>query len=238
MKFKKRIIPLCILAGLISFQLYLLRPKPVIHLDIKLHKIEHKEIDKYLKINYFKNENNKIKADSFLNLPEIEKLVIETAVIDKIDLMYLNEYNPEDRIHIVKYSNKYDIPIIYLYRQDYIESKLGNDLFRNYKNNQDLGFKQLNSNYIAWFVKKYYELDEPFDPYNNEHSIQVGCAYLKDLYEEFFCNWRLAFEAYNAGPTKVKSFNVPPVSKEYAQCILNGYSSDFKFVEAAARGML
>ena len=171
-------------------------------------------------------------------LKEIEEMIKNVALISKNDLMYLNEYSPTDRIHIIKYSAKYNIPIVYLYRQDYIESKLGKDLFHNYKKYADIGFKQLNTKYLSWFVEKYYEIDEPFDPYNNEHSIQIGCAYLKDLYEQFFNDWRIAFEAYNAGPTRVRAFKVPEVSKEYALCILNGYSPDFIYIEAAARGML
>lgn len=178
--------------------------------------------------------------------PEIEydynikaaNLVIKNiSFLSKKDLTYLKFYDPQDAIYIIKYSNQYHIPIVYLYRQDYLESKLGKYPIHIRENGMDLGFKQLNSKYLDYYVERYYELEEPFDPMNHEHSIQIGCAYLRDLYEQFFCDWKLAFQAYNAGPTRVKSFLVPPVTEEYAQCILNGYSPDLKYIEVAARGM-
>ena len=171
------------------------------------------------------------------NLKKAEMMIKQISSLSKNDLKYLKYYQPEDAAYIIKYSTMYDIPIIYLYRQDYIESKLGKYSIHKRQHGLDMGFKQLNSKYLEFFVEKYFILDEPFDPMNNEHSIQVGCAYLKDLYEEFFCNWRLAFEAYNAGPTRVRSFIVPPATKEYAQCILTGYSEKYIYIEKAARGM-
>lgn len=171
------------------------------------------------------------------NLDKAEEVIRNISVVRKDDLHYLSFYEPEDAVHIIKYSTMYDIPIIYLYRQDYLESKLGKYPRHQREHGLDIGFKQLNNRYIEYFVEKYFILEKPFDPMNNEHSIQVGCAYLKDLYEEFFCDWRLAFEAYNSGPTRVRSFSVPLAAKEYAQCILHGYSKDFTCIEVSARGI-
>lgn len=187
--------------------------------DIKLYPTPPPEID---------YEYNEMSANDMIK---------NISVLSKKDLTYLKFYDPEDAVFVAKYSTIYDIPIVYLYRQDYLESKLGKYPIHVRDNGMDLGFKQLNSKYLDYYVEKYFELDEPFDPMNHEHSIQIGCAYLKDLYKEFFCNWKLAFQAYNAGPTRVRSFSVPPITKEYAQCILNGYSPDLKYIEAAARGM-
>ena len=175
--------------------------------------------------------------DFVYEIETVEEIIKNTYYLTKEDLKYLKFYDPEDAFLILKYSSDYNIPIVYLYRQDYIESKLGKRKISHRKDGCDLGFKQLNSEYLNYFIKKYYILDEPFDPMNNEHSIQVGCAYLKSMYHQFFNDWNLAFQAYNAGPTRVRSFNVPEISKEYARCILNGYSSDLKYIEAAARGM-
>lgn len=178
-----------------------------------------------------------LSGDFSHNLEEAEFIIRNTVILSGEDLKYLRQYDPADALFILKYSQMYNIPILYLYRQDYLESKLGKYPINDRERGLDIGFKQLNSRYMDYYIEKYFILDEPFDPLNNEHSIQVGCAYLKDLYNEFFEDWRLAFQAYNAGPTRVRSFSVPPMTEEYAECILNGYSENLKYIEAAARGM-
>ena len=189
----------------------------------------------YLDIELHSTPKNALEYD--YNKLSPEKNITNISFISKEDLQYLKYYDSSDALFILRYSVIYQIPIVYLYRQDYIESKLGKRTINRRKYGMDVGFKQLNSEYLDYYVDKYYILNEPFDPMNHEHSIQVGCAYLRDLYEQFFCDWRLAFEAYNAGPTKVKSFNVPPISKQYAQCILNGYSKEYDLIEVSSRGM-
>ena len=194
-------------------------------------KVERSFLD--VKLHYIQDSTLELKKE----ITTIKQTVLSMGILDKEDIKYLSYYEPEDAFIIFKYSTYYDIPIKFLYRQDYLESKLGKYPIGIRDNGIDIGFKQLNAQYLQYYVDKYYIIEEEFDPLNNEHSIQIGCAYLKDLYYTFFENWRLAFQAYNAGPTRVNNLNVPPITKEYAQCILTGYSEDFKYIKNAAKGI-
>lgn len=59
------------------------------------------------------------------------------------------------------------------------------------------------------------------NPYNLNENIQGGLTYLKQQYDRFG-SWDLALAAYNAGPTKVASGNIPQSTQSYVQDIL-GY---------------
>lgn len=83
-------------------------------------------------------------------------------------------------------------------------------------NGQDLGLMQLNSKYLAWFKEKFWYEDEPFDVFNAEHNAKIGIRYYKYLLKMFHGNERLALQAYNAGPTAVKSGKVPKRAIAYA----------------------
>ena len=58
------------------------------------------------------------------------------------------------------------------------------------------------------------------DPYNLDQNVQGGVKLLSDLYGQFG-DWRLALEAYNAGPSRVNSGSVPSSSISYADAVLS-----------------
>ncbi len=58
------------------------------------------------------------------------------------------------------------------------------------------------------------------DPHDN---LEGGARYLRQQYDRFGNNWRLALAAYNAGPGAVQKYNgVPPFAEtqNYVQVIL------------------
>lgn len=58
------------------------------------------------------------------------------------------------------------------------------------------------------------------DPYSLDQNVQGGVKLLSDLYGQFG-DWRLALEAYNAGPSRVTGGNVPQSSISYADAVLS-----------------
>ncbi len=63
-------------------------------------------------------------------------------------------------------------------------------------------------------------VEDPFDPVQN---IEGGVRYISDLTDKYRGDIEKALEAYNAGPARVDSGNIPEVSKRYARNIMAIY---------------
>ncbi len=61
------------------------------------------------------------------------------------------------------------------------------------------------------------------NPYNLSENVNGGLAYLSQQYQRFG-SWDMALAAYNAGPGRVASGNVPASTRSYVSNIL-GYNS-------------
>ncbi|USB32363.1 lytic transglycosylase domain-containing protein [Paenibacillus sp. YPG26] len=83
----------------------------------------------------------------------------------------------------------------------------------NYKANQEshkgaLGVMQIMPDTAQWVIDKANFEDVSLDSLKKEpdKNIQIGSWYLKSLYEQFDGNQIAVIAAYNAGPTKVRSW--------------------------------
>ena len=63
-------------------------------------------------------------------------------------------------------------------------------------------------------------VDDPFDPVQN---IEGGVRYISDLTDKYRGDIEKALAAYNAGPARVDSGNIPDVSKRYIRNIMALY---------------
>ena len=63
-------------------------------------------------------------------------------------------------------------------------------------------------------------VEDPFDPAQN---IEGGVRYISDLTDKYRGDIEKALAAYNAGPTRVDSGNIPEVSKRYVRNIMSIY---------------
>ncbi len=63
-------------------------------------------------------------------------------------------------------------------------------------------------------------VDDPFDPVQN---IEGGVRYISDLTDKYRGDIEKALAAYNAGPTRVDSGNIPDVSRRYVRNIMALY---------------
>ena len=63
-------------------------------------------------------------------------------------------------------------------------------------------------------------VDDPFDPVQN---IEGGVRYISDLTDKYRGDIEKALAAYNAGPARVDSGNIPDVSKRYVRNIMAIY---------------
>ncbi|MBQ9389612.1 MAG: lytic transglycosylase domain-containing protein [Synergistaceae bacterium] len=63
-------------------------------------------------------------------------------------------------------------------------------------------------------------VEDPFDPVQN---IEGGVRYISDLTDKYRGDIEKALAAYNAGPARVDSGNIPEVSKRYVKNIMSIY---------------
>ena len=63
-------------------------------------------------------------------------------------------------------------------------------------------------------------VDDPFDPAQN---IEGGTRYISDLTDKYRGDIEKALAAYNAGPARVDSGNIPEVSRRYVRNIMSIY---------------
>ena len=63
-------------------------------------------------------------------------------------------------------------------------------------------------------------VNDPFDPAQN---IEGGVRYISDLTDKYRGDIEKALAAYNAGPARVDSGNIPEVSKRYVKNIMSIY---------------
>ncbi|MBQ4470606.1 MAG: lytic transglycosylase domain-containing protein [Synergistaceae bacterium] len=63
-------------------------------------------------------------------------------------------------------------------------------------------------------------VNDPFDPVQN---IEGGVRYISDLTDKYRGDIEKALAAYNAGPTRVDSGNIPEVSRRYVKNIMAIY---------------
>ena len=63
-------------------------------------------------------------------------------------------------------------------------------------------------------------VDDPFDPVQN---IEGGVRYISDLTDKYRGDVEKALAAYNAGPARVDSGNIPEVSRRYVRNIMSIY---------------
>jgi len=63
-------------------------------------------------------------------------------------------------------------------------------------------------------------VEDPFDP---EQNIEGGVRYISDLADKYRGDIEKALAAYNAGPARVDSGNIPDVSKRYVKNIMAIY---------------
>lgn len=85
---------------------------------------------------------------------------------------------------------------------------------------KDIGLMQLNRKYIPWFITKFWDRKEKFDPMNPEHNAIVGIRYYQSLLKMFNGDKEKALQAYNQGPTAVKEGRVVRRAIAYAKDIM------------------
>jgi hypothetical protein len=154
------------------------------------------------------------------------------------DDYFLWRYPWEDRDIIKSVSAEFEIPIKYLYRLHYIESKMNPNAIR-YENNgsRSIGYSQLNDSNAEYFADRFNN-GAPIDFYDKEQNIRIGAAYLKYLYNRLDQDWLLVFAAYQWGLGNVlSSTEFPNIVLDYMYTIYHG-SSYIKNVQVITKGVL
>ena len=146
--------------------------------------------------------------------PEAEAYVIPDNVPSDIEALLL------------KYSARYGLPLDVVVRLSEVESNHGEfvrSVHSNFDGSIDIGVLALNSNFIEYYANRYFEGNpEDFDPYNPEHNIQTGLAYLSHLNKLTGGDINSAVTAYNCGYGSMLSGNIPNSTRRYVRAVVNG----------------
>lgn len=123
---------------------------------------------------------------------------------------------------VIDLCEKYNVPLLLLYRLVYHESRWNRYAVSRYNNNgtRDYGIAQLNSACIRGFIRAFYRGKETFNVYNPKHSLEIAVKLLNTHYRTFK-NWYFAVCAYNAGANSVRYRRIPTSTRIYAKRIMN-----------------
>jgi len=182
-----------------------------------------------------------ISSDSY----EAEYISWDVGIADEWitceDDYYLWRYPWEDREIIKNVCVEFDIPLKYLYRLHYIESKMNPNAVRYETNGSvSIGYSQLNSSNKAYFANKFNN-GHPINFYDKEQNIYIGAAYLKYLYTRLGNDWLGAFTAYNWGLGNYRAGKrIPNMTLDYAFTIYHGpkYVPFVKVLIGAVKGII
>ena len=110
------------------------------------------------------------------------------------------------------------VPVELAYALVYTESRFKTKATHINKNGTvDRGVMQLNSSNKEYFSRKFWE-NKPYDSYNALEAVPIGLSYLRQLYDELG-SWHAAIAAYNCGPYRYRSGQVPLSTRRYVQKI-------------------
>lgn len=126
-----------------------------------------------------------------------------------------SQYIPHDMLHIF---DEWDVafPAEVVVAIAVVESRWNPQAVSkmNWNGSYDYGLMQLNSNYLEYFVDKYWDSEEEFDPFNGEHSLRVAARHLEWLLSRTG-NVDDAIKAYNVGLTSVRTGRRQTVAERY-----------------------
>jgi len=116
-----------------------------------------------------------------------------------LKMFYPDEYS----FYIQKYSNKYDLDKYLVMGVISAESNFNPDAVSE-KNAK--GLMQITEETAQWCIDNF-DIDSSLEIYTQpKENIEIGCAYLKYLFEQFEGNKTNALAAYNAGMGNVKKW--------------------------------
>lgn len=143
-----------------------------------------------------------------------EFLVKHRNDLDKIPVKY--------RGYVSELCFQYNVPVGLLYNVVYHESRWKDHVIskRNTNGSRDIGLMQLNSDYLEYYVAKFFSGNK-FNPLNGFHSLEVGVKYLADLHNRLKGDWYKVAIAYNYGIGRVHHKRIPANVKVYAKRIVS-----------------
>lgn len=157
------------------------------------------------------------------------------------DSKFLSLYPVEDRSIIAEVSEEYGIPIKYLFRLHYLESKLDANAIRHENNGSvSIGYAQINDSNIKEFSDRFNN-GVTIDLFDKETNIRISAMYLKYLYTHFDENWINVFCAYNWGYGNMKSGKELPLQVfEYGATIVWGrdFIPSVRIIKGAVAGIM
>ena len=152
---------------------------------------------------------------------------LSVSAVEPADSYIIPDNVPSDiEVLLLKYSVKYGLPLDVVVRLSEVESNHGEYIrsaHANFDGSFDIGVLALNSNFIDYYAKRYFEGNPAeFDPYNPEHNIQTGLAYLAHLNSLTDGDIKAAVTAYNCGYRSMLAGDIPNSTRRYVRAVVNG----------------
>ena len=146
-----------------------------------------------------------VDIDQSEHVRSIAELKQRTRYIELQELILVQSIVPEDYWSFFTDWN-YDYPKSILVgiiqvETNWINVRSGS---QNNDGSVDLGLAQLNSAYIDYFVRKYWDKNADFDTFNGLHSLHIAAEHIQWLYNETL-SFENTIRAYNIGIGSVRN---------------------------------
>jgi len=147
-------------------------------------------------------------------MPVVSQAEMRKAMITDF---YLNKVPTQYREFFANTCKEYNAPVEIAYSIIYHESRFDSQAVNHNSNgSKDVGMGQINSTYLmSYYVKKYWDKDEPFEMFNAEHNMYVAIKHIGFLHELFEGDTNNTIMAYNLGTIRVVRNRVPDHGYDY-----------------------
>ncbi len=157
------------------------------------------------------------------NLPVTGDIALEDFLeLDKVEepKTVKVKFPEEYQSFIDRYCDFYNVPEWIVYGIISVESRWKVSVVnKNSNGSYDVGLGQLNSNYLDYYIEKFWNEPVDFNPENGYHNMYIVIRQL-DWLKGLHTSWEDVIKAYHIGNTALKNGDKPNTAELYFQKVL------------------